>query len=252
MKRAAVYYNEINPYLIEWLQCLMKNDLIAPGDIDTRSISEVKPSDLIGYKQCHFFAGIGGWSYALRLAGWSDHRTVWTGSCPCQDFSILGKQEGFAGDRDLWPAFFKLIRQRSPDILFGEQVDGAVQWIDRAATDLESIGHAFSAVVIPAVAVGSPHERSRNYFVAYASGAGWSYVTRQSTAKAKSKSNRTVGVVHRKTFERIRRSIESNEGWIVDGLSGEGFATSAYGNAVHSWVAAEFIATVDSILKKKT
>jgi hypothetical protein len=36
--------------------------------------------------QCHFFAGIGVWSYALRLAGWPDDRPVWTGLLPLSTF----------------------------------------------------------------------------------------------------------------------------------------------------------------------
>jgi len=35
---------------------------------------------------------IGGWSYALRLAGWGDDRPIWSGSCPCQSFSSAGTQ----------------------------------------------------------------------------------------------------------------------------------------------------------------
>lgn len=53
---------------------------IAPGEVDERDIQEIQPSDLHGFTQCHFFAGIGGWSLALRLAGWPDDRPVWTGS----------------------------------------------------------------------------------------------------------------------------------------------------------------------------
>jgi hypothetical protein len=34
---------------------------IAPGVVDTRSIEDVTPNDL-RIQQCHFFAGIGGWS----------------------------------------------------------------------------------------------------------------------------------------------------------------------------------------------
>ncbi len=63
------YYNEIDPYAAQWLRNLMAANLIAPGDVDERSIAEVRAADLAGYGQCHFFAGIGGWSAALRLAG---------------------------------------------------------------------------------------------------------------------------------------------------------------------------------------
>lgn len=79
----AAYYNELDLGAAAWLRELIRRGLIAPGDVDTRSIVDVRPDDLTGYTQCHFFAGIGVWSYALRLAGWSDDRPVWTGSPPC-------------------------------------------------------------------------------------------------------------------------------------------------------------------------
>src|SRR5512147_3187208 len=83
----AAYYNEFDPFAAAWLRELIKAGHIADGDVDERSIVDVQPADLVGFTQCHFFAGIGGWSLALRLAGWPDDRPVWTGSCPCQPFS---------------------------------------------------------------------------------------------------------------------------------------------------------------------
>lgn len=65
----AAYYNENDPKTAAWLRELIKAGLIADGEVDTRSIVDVRPDDLRGFVQCHFFAGIGGWSYALRLAG---------------------------------------------------------------------------------------------------------------------------------------------------------------------------------------
>lgn len=79
----TAYYNENNPYLVPWLYALMDVGVIARGDVDDRSIADVTAKDLEGYTQCHFFAGIGVWSYALRLGGWPNTRPVWTGSCPC-------------------------------------------------------------------------------------------------------------------------------------------------------------------------
>ncbi len=116
------YYNEIDPFAAEWLKNLMKNRQIMEGEIDTRSISKVLPADVAGFRRCHFFAGIGGWDYALRLAGWPDDSPVWTGSCPCQPFSSAGKQKGHDDERHLWPEWFRLIRECRPPTLFGEQV----------------------------------------------------------------------------------------------------------------------------------
>ena len=107
----TAYYNEIDPYAAQWLRNLIDAGHIAPGDVDERSIEDVLPTDLAGYTQCHFFAGIGVWSLALRRAGWSDDRPVWTGSCPCQPFSAAGKGVGFDDERHLWPAFHWLIQQ---------------------------------------------------------------------------------------------------------------------------------------------
>jgi DNA (cytosine-5)-methyltransferase 1 len=170
----AAYYNEIEPFAAEWLRNLIAAGHIAPGDVDTRSILDVKPDDLRGYTQCHFFAGIGGWSYALRLAGWPDARPVWTGSCPCQPFSAAGAQRGSNDERHLWPAFFNLIRECRPAIVFGEQVAGAAgyAWFDHVAADLEGEAYAAAAVDIGAHSVGAPHLRQRLYWVANADPAG--------------------------------------------------------------------------------
>ncbi|WP_185830176.1 DNA cytosine methyltransferase, partial [Pseudomonas aeruginosa] len=162
----TAYYNEIDPYAAQWLRNLIAAGHIAPGDVDERSIEDVHPDDLKHYTQCHFFAGIGVWSLALRRAGWPDDRPVWTGSCPCQPFSSAGEGAGLDDPRHLWPHFAWLIRQRRPGEVLGEQVASkdAEPWLDLVQADLEAMEYAFGAIAFPSAGIGAPHIRDRTYW----------------------------------------------------------------------------------------
>jgi DNA (cytosine-5)-methyltransferase 1 len=162
----AAYYNENDPYAAQWLRNLIQAGHIAPGDVDERSIVDVRAEDLRGYTQCHFFAGLGGWSRALRLAGWDDARPVWTGSCPCQPGSAAGKQKGFADERHLWPVWLPLIVERRPAKVFGEQVAAWAEWLGLVRGDLEALGYAVGAMPVEAASAGADHLRDRFWFVA--------------------------------------------------------------------------------------
>lgn len=164
----SAYYNEWDRNAAGWLRELIKAKLIADGEVDERSITDVHPTDLHGFTQCHFFAGIGGWSYALRLAGWPDSEPVWTGSCPCQPFSVCGLGKGKDDPRHLWPQFHRLISELRPPVVFGEQVarKAGFNWLDGVFADLEGSGYACGAADLCAAGVHSPHIRQRMYWVA--------------------------------------------------------------------------------------
>ncbi|EGW6782950.1 DNA cytosine methyltransferase [Salmonella enterica] len=164
----TAYYNEIDPFAAQWLRNLIDAGHIAPGVVDTRSIEDVTANDLKGFTQCHFFAGIGVWSYALRRAGWPDDRPVWTGSCPCQLFSACGKRQGKDDERHLFPTWFRLISECRPNVIFGEQVaskDG-LGWIDDVRDHLERAEYAFAGFDLCAAGFGAPHIRQRLFWVA--------------------------------------------------------------------------------------
>lgn len=162
------YYNEIEPYLADWLRDQMIEGLIPVGDVDERSIEDVQPDDLRGYGQCHFFAGCGGWPIAMRLAGVSDDQPIWTGSCPCQPFSVAGRGKGESDKRHLWPEFRRLIAECNPSIVFGEQVSGKAgrKWLSAVRADLETLGYAVGGADLCAASAGAHHIRQRLYWVA--------------------------------------------------------------------------------------
>lgn len=167
------YYNDTNKAAVAVMRELIADGVIAPGDVDDRSIQDVQPDDLRGYTQVHLFAGGGLWSVAARLAGWPDERPIWTGSCPCQPYSVAGKGKGADDPRHLWPDFLHLIRGArargfGPPVIMGEQVSGKAGygWLDGVRADLEAESYACRARDIPALAVDAPHERNRLWWVA--------------------------------------------------------------------------------------
>lgn len=161
---SLAYYSEHDPYAAHWLRNLIAAGHIAPGVVDERDIRDVRPEELIGFTQVHMFAGIGVWSYALRSAGWSDDRPIWTGSCPCQPFSAAGRAGGFADERHLWPHWHWLIEQCRPSIVVGEQVaskDG-LGWFDLVSADLEGSGYAVGASDLCAAGIGVDWQASQS------------------------------------------------------------------------------------------
>jgi DNA (cytosine-5)-methyltransferase 1 len=160
-------YNENEPFAISWLERLMERNLIQKGTIDGRSINDLTAADC--GPTSHFFAGIGGWAYALQLAGWNPARPVWTGSAPCQPFSVAGAGSGFSDSRHLWPIWYELIKECKPSVIFGEQTASKLgrEWLAGVRSDLETLGYAVGAADLCAASVNAPHRRQRLYWVAY-------------------------------------------------------------------------------------
>ena len=267
----TAYYNEFDPKAAAWLRELIADGLIAPGDVDERSIVDVAASDLKGYSQHHFFAGIGGWSYALRLAGWPDDRPVWTASLPCQPFSAAGKGLGKQDERHLLPHFLELVKQCKPNTIFGEQVERAIGhgWLDDLYTEMEANNYAVGSIVIGAHSIGAAHIRQRLYWVADSFGIE---CTEQGNGRRDKEGARSSGGTnaHGGEHESIEwiycrdgkyRPVESGIFPLVDGVSEKLVRSSdpgapinsnatqearvmrlkGYGNAIVPTLAAEFI-----------
>lgn len=266
------YYNEWDKGAAAWLRELINNKLIPYGYVDERSITEVTPSDLEGFTQCHFFAGIGGWPLALKLAGVPESTRLWTGSPPCQPFSVAGKSLGFDDQRHLAPAFLRLIRECKPELLFGEQVAAAIgkHWIDFVFLNLEEKGYTCGAAVLPACSVGAPHKRERLFFgahqLAYAAGArhlrrqsaeveeGWKQGCQYLGELSPRPGGYSVpylqqgaGVGFWDDYEDVectdgkRRPVEPGTFPLANGIPARVGRLRGYGNAIVPQVAAEFV-----------
>lgn len=262
----TTYYNEIDPYAAQWLRNLMAAGYIPAGEVDTRSITDVHPDDLRGFRQCHFFAGIGGWAIAARIAGWRDDAELWTGSPPCQPFSVIGKQRGQADDRHLWPHLFRLIGARRPAAFVGEQVAAAAgkDWFDGVFADLDGIGYACGAAVVPACAVNAPHRRDRLWFAAARSGAlgdaecarleghagdgdsaaGWAQQDRPAPPAGSGVVGWVVG------HDGKARRVEPGIRLLADGVPGRVGKLRAYGNAIVPALGAEVIGALMDTLRE--
>jgi site-specific DNA-cytosine methylase len=96
----------------------------------------------------------------------TDDRPAWTGSCPCQPFSRIGKKLGFDDDRHLWPVWRNLIAECRPATVFGEQTADASAWLRDMLGDLEDLGYAVGAIAFEAASAGSFHWRDRYWIVA--------------------------------------------------------------------------------------
>ena len=167
------YYNDIEPFCCDVLEARIADGRIPAGKVDRRSITEVTPDDVAGFKQCHFFAGIGGFAYACRLAGWPDDRAIWTAGFPCQDISTAGRGAGIKkGTRSgLWREIFRLIRNVRPPLVVFENVPAIrTRGYDRIADAMARIDYSVRSVVVGAWAVGATIIGDRAWILSEAEG----------------------------------------------------------------------------------
>lgn len=101
-----------------------------------------------------------------------------TGGFPCQPFSKAGKQKGTDDDRWLWPEMYRIIRQQQPSWVVAENVTGIINLaLEKVLSDLEAANYTHQTFIIPACAVGAPHQRDRVWIVAHSNSERKSNVT---------------------------------------------------------------------------
>jgi DNA (cytosine-5)-methyltransferase 1 len=244
------YYNEIDPFMCQWLEELMKARQIPEGVIDERSIEDVLPNDLRGFTQCHFFAGLGGWPLAFKLAGWPQDRSAWSASAPCQPFSTNGKQRGFDDPRHLWPAAYHLISECRPEIVVGEQVSGekAFAWLDHVQADMEACNYTFGTIGLCAAGAWAPHIRKRLFWVGHAARSRWSIPAKRLEANAGTAQAIQSGLHPPLLSPWVHISTGTIPSCSLDGLPRPVGIVRGFGNAIVPQVGAEFISLLREAL----
>jgi len=174
MKNKLAYYNDIDPVACAVVEKMIEAALIPDGNVECKSITDIEPEDISDYGAVHMFCGIGLWPLALRQAGWPDpsegipNSQVWTGSPPCQPFSVASTSKlGFKDERHLSPEFERLIKAINPTTVYFEQVSGASgkTWFSSLQESLKE-GYSTTGISSGACTVGSPMLRKRIYGVA--------------------------------------------------------------------------------------
>lgn len=235
----TAYYNEKNQFCAQWLRNLIAAGQLPAGDVDERSIEEVTADDVAGYRQCHWFAGIGGWPLALRIAGVPETAEVWTGSPPCQDNSVAaavhGRRTGLRGERSgLAHKWLDLVGARQPALVYFENVPGVAPWLAEITGCLAGAGYSVAESERSSEGAGAPHQRRRVWLAAHRGGARLPIARRPESPAAISDP----------------RAAPPRGSWVAtpggfrpvdDGLPERVGAVHAYGNAIDPWVAAAFV-----------
>ena len=90
------------------------------------------------------------------------------GGFPCQDLSVAGRKAGLI-DREgnvtrsgLWFEMLRIISEARPSFIVAENVRGAINAaLDVVQSGLEGEGYEVRTVLLPASALGAPHQRER-------------------------------------------------------------------------------------------
>lgn len=99
------------------------------------------------------------------------------GGPPCQPHSIAGDRRASLDERDLWPEFYRIIRETLPRWVLVENVPGLLssengRYYRNLLVDLAEVGYDAEWRIIPASSFGAPHRRSRVFIVAYSDKTG--------------------------------------------------------------------------------
>lgn len=233
------YYNEVNPFVAQWLRNLIAPGHIAPGDVDERSIEDVRADDLAGYGQCHFFASLAGWPLALRIARIASAPGIWTGSPHARTTASPQPSVGDALDSQVheadWPTHGSTSSPRaSPRASASRMSLASARGLPRSPVVWDSL----------ATECADPNDRLRTLMRLIYAGVVWIVADRGGQGLPKPRRPEPPApfcdprsAPHGNVF--VTSAGRTHP--VDDGLSSRVGAVHAYGNAIDPWAAAEAI-----------
>jgi len=99
--------------------------------------------------------------------------TLLTGGPPCQPFSLAGNRGASDDERDMWPEYFRAVREVRPKWCVGENVRGLLtaedgRYFRGILRQFADAGYSVAWGLIRACDAGAPHQRERVCLVAHA------------------------------------------------------------------------------------
>jgi DNA (cytosine-5)-methyltransferase 1 len=96
---------------------------------------------------------------------------VVAGGLPCPPFSVAGRQLGSADERNLFPAFLRIVSETKPRVAVAENVRGLLQrrfdaYREHIVSEFAALGFACHWKLLDAVEQGVPQRRMRSFLVA--------------------------------------------------------------------------------------
>lgn len=139
------------------------------GIVDGRDIREIRPEDIEGIAQAHFFAGIGGFPLGLGWGGLGPRFPIWTAGDPCQGNSNAGSVHKRRHE-DVAIYFLGLVGANRPRFVLrenpsSERPDALWRW-DSFRSRLESLGYSVITFRLRSCCVGGDHKGERMFLLA--------------------------------------------------------------------------------------
>lgn len=102
------------------------------------------------------------------------------GGVPCQAWSLAGKRLGTADERNMWPEFVRVVREKRPVWFLAENVPGLLSWgggvyFRQLIAEFEALGYIVQHAVLDATNYGVPQRRRRVFIVGNCTGKAFSW-----------------------------------------------------------------------------